>query len=401
MARKKQHRNISGLRNQLKPPLSEPQTEVGHQGTRDIAPPEQDLLPATHMVADDRDADSENKQTHLKSDSPKPYREDSDTSGNKSESGECTVDLTEEWGGLEKEALSEHLMLIAKSCGDDPRDEDWVSDSLRRKRAFKKPRPSSYVKGPDVASKSERTQSRYRNLIKNQRKLDAFGFKGTETSHGCMDVEPATKDGNNPQVDNAVTDPGPVGNVTLETELPNTKVEDSPATLPLEPNNLVQALRDESLTSPPLFSDAPCTSNSSSWKRPAGLDSENEDGPCDERTDFDVSNDGEDNRAEEDIQETLTPKAEVQDWKILRMKITDDLQKKAHLSLTQINQLLILRNFANLRLKGEGCIQASHKIAMQWNEDGSDAHFARHIRALARHYQYFEQLPVEKRGGRK
>jgi len=41
---------------------------------------------------------------------------------------------------------------------------------------------------------------------------------------------------------------------------------------------------------------------------------------------------------------------------------------------------------------------ASKEIAQQWRE-GKGAHFARQVRALARHYQLFEQLPVEKRGG--
>jgi hypothetical protein len=59
---------------------------------------------------------------------------------------------------------------------------------------------------------------------------------------------------------------------------------------------------------------------------------------------------------------------------------------------------LIIRNFATLRLKGLPRIPASLEIARQWHE-GEGAHFARHVRALARHYQVFEQLPVENRGG--
>src|SRR5262249_1801869 len=70
----------------------------------------------------------------------------------------------------------------------------------------------------------------------------------------------------------------------------------------------------------------------------------------------------------------------------------------ASLPLLQINQLLILANFATLRLKGFKCINASLQIAQQWHE-GQGAWFARRVRALARHYQIFEQLPIEKRGG--
>ena len=63
---------------------------------------------------------------------------------------------------------------------------------------------------------------------------------------------------------------------------------------------------------------------------------------------------------------------------------------------------MILRNFANLRLKGYGQIEASFEIAQQWHEqDSSNSHFAWRVRALAHHYQIFEQLPKEHRGGYK
>jgi hypothetical protein len=106
---------------------------------------------------------------------------------------------------------------------------------------------------------------------------------------------------------------------------------------------------------------------------------------------------------EEELDETLTPNAEIRDWEALRTQIKADLKKKhKSLPLSQINQLMILRNFANLRLKGYGRIEASFEIARQWHEkDGSNTHFARRIRALARHYQIFEQLPKERRGGYK
>jgi hypothetical protein len=52
-------------------------------------------------------------------------------------------------------------------------------------------------------------------------------------------------------------------------------------------------------------------------------------------------------------------------------------------------------------LKGLGRVAASKEIARQWHEklDGSSDHFAHRIRALAWHYQFFEQLPKERRGG--
>jgi hypothetical protein len=67
--------------------------------------------------------------------------------------------------------------------------------------------------------------------------------------------------------------------------------------------------------------------------------------------------------------------------------------------LTQINQLIILHNFATLLIKGNKCIAASKQIADQWHE-GVGTHFACQIWALAHHYQRFEQLPPEKQGGK-
>lgn len=59
---------------------------------------------------------------------------------------------------------------------------------------------------------------------------------------------------------------------------------------------------------------------------------------------------------------------------------------------------MLIRSFATLRLKGLGRVEASLEIARQWHK-GEGVHFARKVRALARHYQVFEQLPAEKRGG--
>lgn len=93
-------------------------------------------------------------------------------------------------------------------------------------------------------------------------------------------------------------------------------------------------------------------------------------------------------------------RTEIRPWDQLRNQIKADLKnKKLTLTLTHVNQLLIIRNFATLRLKGLLRIPASMEIARQWHESESPTHFARRVRALAHHYQVFEQLPKEKRGG--
>jgi hypothetical protein len=98
--------------------------------------------------------------------------------------------------------------------------------------------------------------------------------------------------------------------------------------------------------------------------------------------------------------EGLQEEVDIRPWDVLREQVKSDLKKagKQSLPLSKINQLLILRNFATLRLKGFTCIQASNEIALQWHE-GDGTYFARRVRALARYYQVFEQLPKEKRGG--
>lgn len=63
--------------------------------------------------------------------------------------------------------------------------------------------------------------------------------------------------------------------------------------------------------------------------------------------------------------------------------------------LTEINQLIILCNFATLLIKSNQCIVASEQIAEQWHK-GVGTHFARQIQALAHHYQRFEQLSPKK-----
>jgi hypothetical protein len=81
---------------------------------------------------------------------------------------------------------------------------------------------------------------------------------------------------------------------------------------------------------------------------------------------------------EDELQEQERGGVEVRGWYELREQIKKDLQqkgKKTHLSFSQINQLLLIRNFATLRLKGMGRIAASLEIAHQWHED-KGAHFA-------------------------
>jgi len=140
----------------------------------------------------------------------------------------------------------------------------------------------------------------------------------------------------------------------------------------------------------------------------------------DEQEDDDQRDDGrEDDDLEDDLDKPVTsdveedttdnfleasgclpkPKEDVRGWEDLRDKIKKDIEEahKQNEPPKHINQLLILRNFATLQLRGDGRIVVSMKIAEQWT-DGMGTHFARQIRFLARHYQLFEQLLPKKRG---
>ena len=69
------------------------------------------------------------------------------------------------------------------------------------------------------------------------------------------------------------------------------------------------------------------------------------------------------------------PPAEIKDWGVLQTQIKENLKKKSKiLTLSAINQLMILSNFATLRLKGASWIAASEEIARQWHE-GEGKHF--------------------------
>ena len=117
---------------------------------------------------------------------------------------------------------------------------------------------------------------------------------------------------------------------------------------------------------------------------------------------IEVDDSCEDWELEAEVCRTVSQKRdEICSWDVLRNQITTDLKKTGKtLPLSQINQLLILRNFATLRLKGYRIIPASLEIARQWHEKDS-THFARKVRSLAHHYQLFKQLPQERRGGAK
>lgn len=103
---------------------------------------------------------------------------------------------------------------------------------------------------------------------------------------------------------------------------------------------------------------------------------------------------------EVELEESIQgPTNHVRNWSDLRKQVKVHLKKNSKtLPLSQVNQLLIISDFATLRIKGVSQTQASLEIVRQWHE-GQGNWFAWRVRALAGHYQIFEALPIEKRGG--
>jgi len=152
--------------------------------------------------------------------------------------------------------------------------------------------------------------------------------------------------------------------------------------LPLSPQ--VQ-IRQESITPPPLnFNDEEVLPafHPGKWKEREGETLERVGDPNNEEW-------------EAELDESFAPgTSEIWDWLTLHAQIKADLKKAKSLPLSQINQLMIVQNFATLCLKGLGKIVTSKEIARQWHDklDGSSDHFSHHIRVLTWHYQSFEQL---------
>lgn len=85
------------------------------------------------------------------------------------------------------------------------------------------------------------------------------------------------------------------------------------------------------------------------------------------------------NRWEDDADRCVHSSTEIWPWNKLWEQIKQDLKKNSNcLPLLKINQLLVIRNFAMLWLKGYGRIQASEEIAQQWHE-GEGKHYVRQV----------------------
>jgi hypothetical protein len=316
------------------------------------------------------------------------------------------------------------LEMLAELEDNDPHDFDWLPPNERKKVMARKigeisshrgRNPiSAYLEGlgkrkvpsfgPDVAAKSDRSRRRPQHIraLQNQTKLTSFLFavqpsRSTSTSGSlspASSVGPSRASSRAPsRVQSAVPTPEHSLSPAPSNSPPPSRDMShghSPSPLPPAGKNLMLRENSESHVEASELEDQ--SESSDNGQRPqdleddTGLDSEDEEDNVDSFLDAG----GAEPRAKEDVR----------GWPELREQIKDDLRaaSRQHASLTQINKLIILRNFATLQIKGSGRMAASAEIARQWHE-GTGVRFSRRIRFLARYYQLFEQLPVEKRGG--
>ena len=280
-------------------------------------------------------------------------------------------------------------------------------------------RPKTYKKGPDVMSKSEQTQSCYRKTWKNQSKLTGFGFVPRPvTEHGKL-KHPFPADERDcshipvPQESSVVNSRPDEAVITLssdEDHSSNFSTSPSLENCDSHVNSTVLKRKRDSPSDADVVEPSPahsvlgplCKETESSMVSSAASepDLDTHTGTPEIEADDELDADRED--WEEELDSGFVGGG-IRDWKALRDQIKEDLKKrKSELSLSQINQLIILSGFATLRLKGTPRMAASVEVARQWyTGDGSGAWCARRVHSLARHYQLFEQLPSEKRGGQK
>ncbi|KAI5982018.1 hypothetical protein EDC04DRAFT_2916011 [Pisolithus marmoratus] len=361
--KKKSKHNISGLRGQQ-------QCSTVSEHAADTLEPDEDLaidsefenLELRHAVALDG----------LKVNFEREYEGDSTTDG--SDIGE-ELDLE----FLDDEDFGQKLLMMAEK--EDGRDADWIPEQLQRKQkkcaAQHKQRPKHYKKGPDMMSKSKRTQQCYRAAWATQATLDSFQFtwhrSGSSSQHVSQPPlsQPTTNVPTQPTLNSAITVPC-ICQASSVISISGSE-------------NSVEA----GTVQPPSISNDDLDDDDS------GLVI------SDLESDLELLDDLDKDRMEsweDELDIATNGNGNIRDWDVLRDQMKADLKRHSRtMTASQIHQLMILCNFATLRLKGVSCIDASIEIAKQWHH-GKGTHFAHRVRALARHYQVFEQLPHEKRG---
>ncbi|KAJ7573135.1 hypothetical protein C8J56DRAFT_904051 [Mycena floridula] len=272
----------------------------------------------------------------------------------------------------------------------------------------------SYDKSPDVINKSKSTAYCHQSAFETQERLDGFGF--TNTKPATSTLGPKRMKAKTPAFRTSSQAPRQSPhNSTVPTRAPSPiTVESSPSprastlTIVLDADasddDIIAAFsvipqRRRATESPEVSDDETRRVERDDEPENSGPGADLRPGEEEAMAEAPLPDEDAEVWEEELDENVWNPSDKIKDWATLRKQIKDKLKRKSKsLPLGQINQLLIICNFAMLRLKGLSRIQASIEIARQWHKDEGNW-FACRVRALAHHYQIFEQLPVERRGG--
>jgi len=209
-------------------------------------------------------------------------------------------------------------------------------------------RPKTYKKGPDVMSKSEHTQRRHAQATRGQGRLTGFGFKAPSYPVKVVGVKQPAKPPSMPAEQPIAQPPSP-GPIEM--------VPESPVPGPLR------------VRSSSVLSDLSTANEAAAGQELADVDENESDAKNRNVPEADMNED-ESEDWESKLEEGLQgPKSHIHDWSDLQTQIKDHLKKNSKtLPLSQVNQLLIILNFATLHLKGFSRTHAGLKIAQQWHK---------------------------------
>ena len=139
---KKIKKNITGLRNQSKSTSHVEEAPIDRDSTKTLIHP----VTRIHSEIKEQSDNDEGWDAHIRLDSNKTCWElDSEENDSEDEGGiedEVIEAGEDEW---RSEGLHVALMVLAIDIGDDPRDEDWIPDSLRRKHNARMARGKIYL----------------------------------------------------------------------------------------------------------------------------------------------------------------------------------------------------------------------------------------------------------------
>lgn len=289
------------------------------------------------------------------------------------------------WEGFDDEDLYEGLVKAACEYEDDP---DWIPlwEKIPKgnlcmstvnlnmlgicNNSIQLGRPKMYAKGPDVMIKSLRTQQRYRKSWKGQTSLDTY-FLGGKT-------EPDLSSGSAIEIEEPIESAAPD---SPEQVIPRRRRALTVGTV--DSGDGLSIAAGDGIGVPDLLEDSAIFPSVASSRCDHSEDRDSE-GHVSE-SDFDEPDPEETAETMEEWEHELDERVqgshhEIRDWGLLRQQIKADLKKQhRRLSLSQINQLMVLSNFATLRLKILHSLQPANRLhfnGMRKKENGLHARFA-------------------------